>query len=146
MKGPRIQGLCPSSLPSHLKELRGRPTGSAAPEFWTAESKKVRVSLGPHLYLLKTRRQDSGKAWDWGLGTQAVRSPLPLQICNAEGRGRGCEEWDKGWVEHLLHLNNCSGSNPWETNDSRIWDWNLSCLCQGPLCQETVPYLINVVA
>ena len=41
---------------------------------------------------------------------------------------------------------NCSGSDLWETNEGRVWAWNLSCPGLSPICQETVPYLIRVLA
>lgn len=41
---------------------------------------------------------------------------------------------------------NCPGNDLWETNEGRVWAWNLSCPSLHPICLETVPYLIRVLA
>ena len=41
-------------------------------------------------------------------------------------------------------LANCSGSDLWETNEGRTW--NLSGPGPHPIGQDTVPYLIRVLA
>ena len=84
-----------------------------------------------------------------GLGVEAASwftlawSTLIFQICNPGGRGKGVWKVRQS-MGGASALANCSGSDLWETNEGRTW--NLSGPGPHPIGQDTVPYLIRVLA